>query len=144
MTTAKLPAPIANADSQVYWAAARERRLVIRKCMACGELHFMPRHLCPICWSDRLEWVDAKGSGSVYSFTIVRRASDPAFAALVPYAVALVDLDEGPRMMANIVGTDALDVKIGDRVQVEFEDRGDGALLPQFSRAVALGRGGKV
>lgn len=137
MNTGTLPAPVANADSQPYWAAARERRLVIRKCKACGELHFMPRHLCPVCWSDRLEWVDAKGTGSVHSFTIVRRASDPAFAALVPYAVALVDLDEGPRMMANIVGTDALAVKIGDRVQVTFEDRGDGAMLPQFSRAAA-------
>jgi uncharacterized OB-fold protein len=137
MKTGTLPAPVANADSQPYWAAARERRLVIRKCKACGELHFMPRYLCPVCWSDRLEWVDAKGSGSVHSFTIVRRASDPAFAALVPYAVALVDLDEGPRMMANIVGIDALAVKIGDRVQVTFEDRGNGAMLPQFSRAAA-------
>lgn len=129
--------PVANADSQPYWAAARERRLVIRKCKACGELHFMPRHLCPVCWSDQLEWVDAKGSGSVHSFTIIRRASDPAFAPLVPYAVVLVDLDEGPRMMANIVGTDALGVKIGDRVQVTFEDRGDGAMVPQFSRTAA-------
>ena len=137
MKTGTLPAPVANADSQPYWAAARERRLVIRKCKACGELHFMPRYLCPVCWSDRLEWVDAKGSGSVHSFTIVRRASDPAFAALVPYEVALVDLDEGPRMMANIVGIDALAVKIGDRVQVTFEDRGNGAMLPQFSRAAA-------
>lgn len=137
MNTSTLPAPVANADSQPYWAAARERRLVIRKCKACGELHFMPRHLCPVCWSDQLEWVDAKGSGSVHSFTIVRRASDPAFAALVPYAVALVDLDEGPRMMANVVGSDALAVKIGDRVQVTFEDRGNGAMLPQFSRAAA-------
>ncbi|HSV47113.1 MAG TPA: Zn-ribbon domain-containing OB-fold protein, partial [Ramlibacter sp.] len=118
MSTGTLPAPVANADSQPYWAAARERRLVIRKCKACGELHFMPRHLCPVCWSDQLEWVDAKGSGSVHSFTIIRRASDPAFAPLVPYAVALVDLDEGPRMMANIVGADTLSVKIGDRVQV--------------------------
>lgn len=137
MNPIKLPAPIANADSQPYWAAARERRLVIRKCKACGELHFMPRHLCPVCWSDQLEWVDAKGTGSVHSFTVIRRASDPAFAPLVPYAVALIDLDEGPRMMANIVGTDALAVKIGDRVQVTFEDRGDGAMVPQFTHVAA-------
>jgi uncharacterized OB-fold protein len=133
----KLPAPVSNADSQPYWAAARERRLVIRKCLACSQLHFMPRYLCPNCWSDQLEWVDAKGTGSVHSYTVMRRASDPAFAHLVPYAVALIDLDEGPRMMANIVGANALDVKIGDRVQVTFEDRGDGAMLPQFTRAAA-------
>jgi uncharacterized protein len=132
-----LPSPVANADSLPYWTAARERRLVIRKCKACGELHFMPRHLCPTCWSDQLEWVQAKGTGSVHSFTVVRRASDPAFVSRVPYVVALVELDEGPRMMANILGSDALEVKIGDRVQVTFEDRGEGALLPQFTRAAA-------
>jgi uncharacterized OB-fold protein len=78
-----------------------------------------------------------QGAGSVHSFTIIRRASDPAFAPLVPYAVALIDLDEGPRMMANIVGANALAVKIGDRVQVTFEDRGDGAMVPQFTPVAA-------
>jgi hypothetical protein len=136
-TPTKLPAPVANADSRPYWAAASEGRLVIRKCKACGQLHFMPRYLCPHCWSDQLEWVEAKGTGSVHSFTIIRRASDPAFAPLVPYPVALIDLDEGPRMMANIVGPEALAVKIGDRVQVTFEDRGEGAKLPQFTRVAA-------
>ena len=63
------------------------------------------------------------------------RVRSPAFAPRVPYVVALIDLDEGPRMMANIVGDDALDVAIGDRVKVTFEDRGDGAMLPQFKRA---------
>jgi uncharacterized OB-fold protein len=129
-----LPQPIANGDSLPYWNAARERRLVIRKCLACSQLHFMPRHLCPSCWSDQLEWLEAKGTGSVH---VVRRASDPAFASLVPYVVALIDLEEGPRMMANILGADALDVKIGDAVKVTFEDRGDGAMLPQFTRASA-------
>jgi hypothetical protein len=136
-TPTKLPAPVANADSRPYWAAASEGRLVIRKCKACGQLHFMPRYLCPHCWSDQLEWVEARGTGSVHSFTIIRRASDPAFAPLVPYPVALIDLDEGPRMMANIVGPEALAVKIGDRVQVTFEDRGEGAKLPQFTRVAA-------
>jgi uncharacterized OB-fold protein len=137
MADPTLPQPVSNADSLPYWAAARERKLVIRKCKACGELHFMPRHLCPVCWSDQLEWVQAKGTGSVHSFTIVRRASHPAFASLVPYVVALIELDEGPRMMANVLGKDALAVAIGDRVQVTFEDRGDGALIPQFNRAAA-------
>jgi uncharacterized OB-fold protein len=130
-----LPQPVANADSLPYWTAARERRLVIRRCRSCGELHFMPRHLCPNCWSDDLEWIDAGGGGAVHSFTIIRRASAPAFAPRVPYVVALIDLDEGPRMMANVLGDDALSVAIGDRVQLSFEDRGDGALIPQFQRA---------
>jgi uncharacterized protein len=129
-----LPQPVANADSQPYWNAAREDRLVIRQCKSCGEKHFMPRHLCPYCWSEDLAWIDAKGTGSVHSFTVIRRASDPAFASLVPYVVALIDLEEGPRMMANILGEDALSVRIGDRVRVTFQDRGDGAKVPQFKR----------
>jgi uncharacterized OB-fold protein len=132
-----LPLPVANADSLPYWDAARERRLLIRKCNACGALHFMPRHLCPACWSDQLEWVEAKGTGSVHSFTIIRRAPMAAFAPRAPYVLALIDLDEGPRMMANVLGEDALSVRIGDRVKVTFEERGEGAMIPQFQRVPA-------
>ena len=134
---APLPVPIPNADSLPYWNAARERKLLIRKCSACAALHFMPRYLCPVCWSDQLEWVESKGAGSVHSFTVIRRAPMAAFAPRTPYVVALIDLDEGPRMIANLIGDDALAVAIGDRVTVTFEDRGDGAMLPQFNRAVA-------
>ncbi len=129
-----LPQPIANADSKPYWDGARDRKLLIRKCSACSQLHFMPRYLCPHCWSDQLEWVQAKGTGTVHSFSVVHRASDPSYASRVPYVIALIDLEEGPRMMANVLGDDALSVAIGDRVQVTFEDRGDGALIPQFNR----------
>ena len=132
-----MPVPVANADSLPYWNAARERRLLIRKCTGCAALHFMPRHLCPVCWSDQLEWVEAKGIGSVHSFTIIRRAPTAAFAPRAPYVVALIDLDEGPRMMTNVIGADTLSVGIGDRVTVTFEDRGDGAMIPQFERASA-------
>lgn len=129
-----LPAPEPNADSLPYWNAAREGRLLIRRCTTCGETHFMPRYLCPYCWSDRLEWMDSKGAGTVHSFSIVHRAPTPTFAAVAPYVIALVDLDEGPRMFANVVGDDGRHVAIGDRVRVVFEDRGDGAKVPQFAR----------
>ena len=132
-----LPEPVSNADSAPYWTAARERRLLIRSCRACGTKHFMPRHLCPACWSDQLEWVPSAGKGSVHSFSIIRRAPVAAFAQKVPYVVALIDLDEGPRMVTNIVGDDALSVRIGERVEVTFEERGDGAMLPQFQRTPA-------
>lgn len=130
-----LPKPVSNADSQPYWQGARENKLLIRKCNACGQVHFMPRHLCPTCWSDDLQWVQASGKGTVHSYTIIRRASDPRFASLVPYVVALIDLQEGPRMMANILGDKALDTKIGDAVSLVFEGRGDGDQLPQFQLA---------
>ncbi|MDF3839927.1 Zn-ribbon domain-containing OB-fold protein [Cupriavidus basilensis] len=136
----QLPQPIANADSQPYWNAARERKLLIRRCKACEALHFMPRHLCPECWSDELEWVQSAGTGSVHSFTIIRRASMPAFNDKVPYVVAMIELDEGPRMVANIVGDNALSVSIGDRVEVTFEERGDGAMVPQFQPVAATAK----
>ena len=129
----QLPQPVANGDSLPYWNAARERKLLIRKCKACNEFHFMPRYLCPVCWSDQLEWIEAKGTGKVHSFSIVRRASSAAYAPRVPYVLALIELDEGPRMMANVLGDDALSVAIDDQVKVTFEDRGDGALIPQFN-----------
>lgn len=130
----RLPQPEPNGDSLPYWNAARERRLLIRKCKACGARHFMPRHLCPECWSDQLEWIESRGLGTVHSFSIVHRAPLPIFTANGPYVIALIDLDEGPRTFANILGDDALGVSIGDRVQVTFEDRGDGVMVPQFNR----------
>ena len=95
----------------------------------------MPRHLCPNCWSDELEWVESKGGGTVHSFSIVHRAPSPVFAANVPYVIAMIELDDGPRMFANVIGPDALGVAIGDRVKLTFEDRGNGVMLPQFERA---------
>ena len=127
-----LPCPEPNGDSRPYWDAARENRLLIRKCCDCGTLHFMPRHLCPACWSDKLEWVESQGRGTVNTFSIIHRAPTPDFGANTPYVIAMIDLDEGPRMFANIIGENALQVAIGDRVWVTFEERGDGFKLPQF------------
>jgi len=134
----QLPAPIVNADSRAYWEGARENRLMVRLCRACGKRHFLPRYLCPQCWSDDLEWTQCSGRGTVHTFTVIRRAPMAAFAPRVPYVVALVDLEEGPRMMANIVGDDALDTKIGDAVSAVYEERGgDGAKVVQFKRSGA-------
>lgn len=130
----ELPPPVANADSAPYWRAAKEGWLALQKCGDCGHVDFMPRHLCPSCWSDRREHVRASGKGTVHSFSVIRRAPLPAFAAIVPYVVALIDLEEGPRMPANIVGDDALTAEIGAPVELTFEDRGE-ARLPQFRLA---------
>jgi len=129
----ELPEPRPNADSIEYWARAADERLVLRRCGACGMHHFPPRRLCPGCWSDRLHWSDASGEARVYTFTVMHRAPLPDFASRVPYVVALVDLAEGPRMMANIVGDDAREVRIGETVKLCFEQRGE-YKLPQFHR----------
>lgn len=131
-----LPVPIINPDSAAYWEGACSERLLIRRCRICRTPHFMPRYLCPHCWSNELNWEEASGRGSVYSFSVIRRASIASMAARVPYVLALIDLEEGPRMMSNIVGDDALEVQIGDTVQVCFETRGEESKLPQFHRIV--------
>jgi len=127
----EFPIPAPNPDSQAYWDAAKNEQLVIRRCTSCAAFHFMPRHVCPHCWSTDLEWVQASGKGTVHSYSIIRRAPIQSYTTRVPYVVALIDLDEGPRMFANIVGEGALDTQVGSRVGVCFETRAD-FKLPQF------------
>ncbi|WP_246249225.1 Zn-ribbon domain-containing OB-fold protein [Chelativorans alearense] len=120
---------LVNGDSEPYWAAAALGRLVFQKCGQCSTVQFPPRHHCATCWGSDLDWIESSGRGTVESCTVVRRAPSYAFADKVPYAVASVIVDEGPRMIASVVGEGALDVRIGDAVSVVFDaDTG----LPQF------------
>lgn len=120
----ELPQPIRNADSEHYWEAMQSSSLHLQICKDCGKIEFMPRHMCTACWSPNRDWIEASGHGTVHSFSIVHRASDPAFTSRVPYVVALIDLEEGVRMPSSIAGDDALSVAIGDAVKMTFEDRG--------------------
>ncbi len=124
----------ANGDSREYWAGAKRGKLVLQRCRACRAWQFPPRHHCAVCWEGEPEWAESSGTGSIESFTVVRRAPLPDFRDKVPYVVAAVLLDEGPRMITNLIGDDALDARIGDRVRVEFQDDGRGETLPQFRR----------
>ncbi len=125
---------LANGDSAEYWKGAQEGRLLFQKCRACNAVQFPPRHHCATCWEAGLDWIESSGRGVVESFTIVRRAPLPAFRDKVPYAVAAVLVEEGPRMISGLTGEDALEVRIGDRVEVAFEPGADGAVLPVFRR----------
>jgi len=108
----------------------------MQRCAACGRLRFPPGYLCRECHGADSDWVEVSGRGTIASFTVMHRAPTPAYAARAPYVLALVDLQEGPRMMANVIGEDALQAAIGDPVEVVFEARGeDGFKLPQFRRA---------
>lgn len=129
------PLPVVDAESAPYWAALKEHRLILKRCRDCGRHHFYPRALCPHCHSDALEWADASGRGSIYSYTVARRPAGPAFKADAPYVVAVVDLDEGARMMTNIVTDDVESVRIGQRVAVAFEAVTDEITLPKFRPA---------
>lgn len=131
------PLPVIDPGSRPFWDATREHRLSIPKCRACGEYHFYPRELCPHCHSDDLEWTDVSGKGEIYSFTIARKPAGPVYAADVPYIIAMIALDEGPRMLTNLVVDDVETVQIGDRVAVKFEDVTDEVTLPKFAPAGA-------
>ncbi len=126
------PLPIVDGDSAPFWAAAREGRLAIPRCEDCGRYHFYPRVLCPHCHSDRVAFHDVSGEGCIYSFTVHHRAAGPAFESDLPYVVALVDLDEGVRMLTNIVPGPIERVKIGARVRVRFDHATDEITLPKF------------
>ncbi len=127
-----LPWPIEDADTAEFWSRVRDGELALQQCKQCGRHQFYPRALCTACGYDELVWVRASGDGIVYSYTIARRAAHPAFASRVPYVVALIDLEEGPRMLSNIVDVDPDEVRIGDRVTVRFDPVDDGVILPMF------------
>ncbi|HRH87225.1 MAG TPA: Zn-ribbon domain-containing OB-fold protein [Rubrivivax sp.] len=129
------PLPIVDPESAPYWSALKERRLILKHCRDCGRHHFYPRALCPHCHSDALEWSDSRGTGSIYSYTVARRPAGPAFKADAPYVVAVVDLDEGARMMTNLVTDDVESVRIGQRVAVHFDAVTDEVTLPRFKLA---------
>ncbi|WP_417512941.1 Zn-ribbon domain-containing OB-fold protein [Minwuia sp.] len=128
------PAPETTIDSEAFWAACTDERLTIQKCGACGAVQLYPRSLCTSCNGHDLTMIDAAGTGTVFTYTVSHRAPTPAFAADAPYVIALVDLDEGPRMMMNVIGCPASEVKIGMKVRVVFEQRGE-MKIPQATPA---------
>jgi uncharacterized OB-fold protein len=134
------PLPIPDVETASFWSALRDRRLLVKKCSACESFHFYPRVLCPHCHSDRVDWVEASGRGEIYTYTVARRPAGPSFKNDVPYVVALVKLDEGPRMMTNIVCDDPDAVRIGKRVVVDFCPVTDEITLPKFRLEEASNR----
>jgi hypothetical protein len=131
MTTAAeriIQPPLLNPENERYFEAAKEGVLLIGKCNECGDTHFYPRMLCPHCNSDRIEWIPAKGTGVVYTYSTMQRGVP------VPYTIAYVTLDEGVSMMTNIVDCDTDALKIGDKVKLVFKMAEDGTSLPMFTR----------
>jgi uncharacterized protein len=119
-----------------FWDATKDERLLIQWCDACATPIFYPREVCPQCLSaDSLDWRQSKGTGTVYAYSVQHRPANPTMADRVPYTVALVELDEGIRMMSNIIDCAPDDVAVGMPVTVAWEDLSDGRKLPQFSPA---------
>ena len=127
--------PTIEADTQEYWDAARDERLLIRRCGSCGEPHFYPRTFCPACWSEDVTWEQASGRATLYTWSVVHSNDLPPFGDKVPYVAAVVDLAEGPRMMTNIVDCDAEALTVGIQLTVAFEQRTDDVTVPVFRPA---------
>ncbi|WP_168214225.1 Zn-ribbon domain-containing OB-fold protein [Prauserella flavalba] len=111
-------APAPDEDSAPYWAALRQHRLRVQECRGCARRRFPPTPACPYCAHPGSDWVEVPATGTVYSFIVVHRTFDPAFAGEVPYPIATVDLDAGARIVARLAGTPA----IGTRVTGMFVD----------------------
>ena len=121
----KIPSPIVSVENEAFWKAAKEGRFTIPICSACGKAHWYPRAICPFCASDKVEWCAASGKGTIYTYSVMRRAKEP-------YAIAYVTLAEGPTMMTNIVNCDFDALRIGDDVTVQFADSENGPPVPVF------------
>lgn len=134
-TQATRPIPIPDPSTVHFWQAASEGRLELPHCVDCDRLHYYPRAICPHCGSENLRWKQISGRGTVYSWTISRRPAGPGFADLCPYVVALVDLEEGPRMLSNVRTDDFDGLAIGMPVIVAFETLADDIALPVFRPA---------
>ena len=128
----KKPSPRTSPESAHYWQAAREHRLEIPRCNACGQFWFPPSQSCPHCLAADFSWTPVSGRGKVFSFVTYHRVYHPAFAKDVPYVVALVELDEGPRLLTNIVGVAPDAVTCDMPVQVTFDDYEEGVAVPKF------------
>ncbi|WP_406476535.1 Zn-ribbon domain-containing OB-fold protein [Streptomyces sp. NBC_01615] len=114
--------PEADAFTRPYWDAAAEGRLLLRHCAACDRAHHYPREFCPHCWSeDGVSWRSASGRATLYTWSVVHRNDLPPFGQRVPYVAAVVDLEEGPRMMTEVVECEGVEGGAGGALRIGME-----------------------
>ena len=128
------PVPYPSHISEPFWQACRRHELVIQHCDDCSTYVFYPRATCTSCGSAALTWKSISGRGTVFTFTIARRPTHRRLASRVPYVIAIIELDEGPRMTSTVVDCDVETLRIGRRVMVDFEDLEEAA-VPIFRLA---------
>lgn len=124
------PAPILTEDNRSFWDAAARGRLVAQRCRGCGRLNHPPRPVCPDCHGLEHESVELAGTGTVYSYAVLHHPRSPQFT--YPLVAVLVDLDEGVRVVSNLVGVEPADVRIGMTVRAVFAPTADDMAVPVF------------
>ncbi len=129
------PLPKATPETKPYWDGLRQRRLMIQRCLDCRQAYFYPRPFCPHCRSWHVEWFQASGRGKLYSFVINYRP--PPYMGKEPYVIAIVELEEGPRLMSNLVGVapDPKLIRCDMPVAIEYRDVTPAVTLPVFRPA---------
>ncbi len=132
MTTPSKPDPLVNNWARPFWDGTRENKLLIQKCLDCKKYIFYPRMACPFCFSDNIEWVEASGKATIYSFTVVESNAPSPFVPDMPYVIAVVILEEGVRMLSNIVECDPDVLQCDQAVEVTFVKRTDEFTMPMF------------
>ena len=128
----KKPLPRPDEESKWFWEACRRHELFAERCRSCGMLRFYPRALCPGCLSSDTIYERLSGRGRVHTFTVTWQNQAPGFREELPYVMAYVELNEGPRILTNIVGCPPEEIRIGMPVEVEFEDATPEIGLPRF------------
>lgn len=126
------PLPEICPETEGFWRATKRHELFLQRCNACGEVIHFPRVMCYRCLSEDLGWMKSSGLGTLYSFTIIRQPAYASFEPDVPYVYAIVDLDDGARMISNVVHVDPELVRIGMRLRVTFEDATADITIPKF------------
>ncbi len=117
-TSVPRPGGVSTPATEPYWHAAAKGRLQVQKCGSCGHVQHYPRTMCSTCWSEDLQLVDAAGTGTIFTYTVVHQPGHAAWRPQTPYVLALIQLDEGPRMMSNIVDVPVDQITVGARVHL--------------------------
>ena len=126
------PMPEVNDLNRPHWDAAKQHQFLIQRCQDCGHMWFPPMPNCSNCLSERLEWAPMKGTGKVHSFIVYHQGWLPGYLKQTPYNVAIVQLDEGPRLINNIVGVANDDIRVDMPVEVVFEEINPDVTIPRF------------
>jgi uncharacterized OB-fold protein len=126
------PLPEIDEESRGFWEACARHELVFQRCASCRTFRHPPRSVCPVCMSSDIDWVPSTGRGTVYSFTVTHQNHAPGFRQRLPYVLAIVETEEGVRLMTTIVGCEPDAVRIGLSVEVEWDDVTGDVTLPVF------------
>jgi uncharacterized OB-fold protein len=132
------PMPTPDVDSQAYWQGLKEGKLLLQHCADCGHVQFYQQSFCRKCGCENMEHRPASGRGTVHSFSVVHRAPGPAFKQDTPYAVLLVELEEGPRMISSLTGADPAEVVFDMEVELVCDPVNGQVVLPRFRPARGL------